>query len=469
MRCRDSEPSSGMGSTALESTLVNNTTITGREPKIAPAHLPLRRSTCDSKAPGPPVQAPGSVSTGIDGSFVNEDNGHEAVVQPPLRRSTRIRNKPGHSLSTGSPLVASSSPVVLQSPASSAAVLQGEPLPGNTLQRVALNHARSMREGTPLAVPQTEPAPGFSTPKRKYDLLQAHTLNTQVQGTPYTHTTRTGTVKGDGVDVTKKQLGKELKPVSYCYPKHVTTLYRNLATDEDIDEFLLGSQSGFTVEEQPVEEGSDGESGSVEESEVNSEVTSEQERKEGYEEESDTGSDEGGSSERLASQQDERVAVEDETQENESVSEEQAASDAGNTSTSPPPGPRGRWDDMPQPAALECLIYPNLIKIIVRIQEHFSKPAPPGVTRTVVDCSAQDFKHKNHQNTRPDVVICATGPSFEVPKAENPEEHLGGKKSSQSSLQNIGYTNTAAVIEVKRDSANDTDWDNVAQVGMYCR
>jgi len=62
--------------------------------------------------------------------------------------------------------------------------------------------------------------------------------------------------------------------------------------------------------------------------------------------------------------------------------------------------------------------------------------------------------------SKPDFIVEATGPSFEVP-FENPDE--------SKARSNFGYTNATTVIEIKTDSAKGTGASLMGQVAVYAR
>lgn len=127
------------------------------------------------------------------------------------------------------------------------------------------------------------------------------------------------------------------------------------------------------------------------------------------------------------------------------------------------PGSKGgRWKGIPEVADREAYIYSPMAKAIETVRKafHSKVPAIPGVSRKVIDTHDSNLYHLNHLLTRPDLVVRAEGPSFELPS-----------KTSQSfqGMDALGYTNVAAVFELKREESKGTDEENVGQLGRYCQ
>lgn len=127
-----------------------------------------------------------------------------------------------------------------------------------------------------------------------------------------------------------------------------------------------------------------------------------------------------------------------------------------------PKSPKGRWVGIPEVAERESHLYKPLAQAIEAVRKAFHSKiaAVPGVSRQVIDTHDANFYHLNHLVTRPDIVVRAEGPSFELPS-----------KSSQSfqGMKALGYTNVAAVFELKREQSKGTDDENVGQLGRYCQ
>jgi hypothetical protein len=118
----------------------------------------------------------------------------------------------------------------------------------------------------------------------------------------------------------------------------------------------------------------------------------------------------------------------------------------------------GVWDPvedewaLPEKAPLEKDIYTPMVKIISRVMSAFVS-CPPGVEREVIDTHSARFLHKDDKMTSPDIVIRAVGPSFEKPE--------GG---------DLGYSNIASFIEVKRDRDMGLSHDaHIKQLAIYVR
>lgn len=231
------------------------------------------------------------------------------------------------------------------------------------------------------------------------------------------------------MDVTQKRLMEELEPLSHTDATYVTTLYTKLATDKKIDAFLAKTESGYTTVDIP---------------------------EEGENEGAAKGSKGDGGDQEEVERQGKRPR--------------QGTKKGTSKKTSKSTASTGMWSQLPPaPVALERQIYPGLIKLLECILAYFYPTFPVGVDRTIVDASSTELNHLDHQTTRPDVVICAKGPSFEVPDRSKPNQSFESGSSAKTRLKDVGYTNAAAVIEVKRDGTSDTDWEMIAQLSMYCR
>ncbi|KAF5333966.1 hypothetical protein D9611_014943 [Ephemerocybe angulata] len=124
---------------------------------------------------------------------------------------------------------------------------------------------------------------------------------------------------------------------------------------------------------------------------------------------------------------------------------------------------KSRWVDLPEVPKTEPELYPLFVNIISDIIEEFSTASGHGGTREVLDTSLVRFRHKeaNHEGTSPDISIKATGPSF---------EGLDANSGTPSQLAlGVGWSNVAAVIEVKRDKYKDKITDHAKQIALSCR
>lgn len=125
-------------------------------------------------------------------------------------------------------------------------------------------------------------------------------------------------------------------------------------------------------------------------------------------------------------------------------------------------GNGGRWRGVPKYAKVDTSIHQPLIDIIEQVREAFqsTQSSPVGVSRAVRDIHDTDLRHENGLKIRPDFVVIAEGPSFETPSRES---------KMFKGLHGIGYANTAAVFEVKREKSKDLDQDSVLQIGLHCQ
>ncbi|TEB22242.1 hypothetical protein FA13DRAFT_1778872 [Coprinellus micaceus] len=87
----------------------------------------------------------------------------------------------------------------------------------------------------------------------------------------------------------------------------------------------------------------------------------------------------------------------------------------------------------------ESDLYSGAVQILDTVLAQFCPTGKSGVRRQVKLTANKKFAHKDpgENETSPDIVVCATGPSFERPE--------GGKK--------CGYSNVLTYIDVKLDSA----------------
>ncbi|KAJ3501168.1 hypothetical protein NMY22_g19018 [Coprinellus aureogranulatus] len=95
-----------------------------------------------------------------------------------------------------------------------------------------------------------------------------------------------------------------------------------------------------------------------------------------------------------------------------------------------------RWC-IPENPTSEYELYEYFIKIFSAILDEFVVPPGTGVEREIMNTHDERFSHvEPKQKTAPDLVVRATGPSFETP----------------SNGAAVGYPNIATAIEVKLDS-----------------
>ncbi|KAF5341029.1 hypothetical protein D9611_005915 [Ephemerocybe angulata] len=122
-----------------------------------------------------------------------------------------------------------------------------------------------------------------------------------------------------------------------------------------------------------------------------------------------------------------------------------------------------RWKGLPESPRLEEDLYNPLHKIISDIVREFNPSGALGVTREVLDTHETHLRHDNvaHPGTKPDISIKATGASFESP-------HPRRMSPSQSAL-GVGWSNVAAVFEVKLDVMKGSETDHLKQIAGYCR
>lgn len=86
---------------------------------------------------------------------------------------------------------------------------------------------------------------------------------------------------------------------------------------------------------------------------------------------------------------------------------------------------------------------------------------PGGVSRVVYDTNNPRLRHKTGLKMRPDIVVVADGPSFEVPSSSS---------SCFKGLEGIGYSNAASLFEVLKESDKSLDNnDAVLQAGFHCQ
>lgn len=124
--------------------------------------------------------------------------------------------------------------------------------------------------------------------------------------------------------------------------------------------------------------------------------------------------------------------------------------------------PRGRWKSVPKAVKLEETISQSLLGIIEQIRGEFpsNRTVPSGVSRAVRDTSNLDLRYENGLKMRPDMLVVAAGPSFEVPSRAS--ECFCG-------LDDLGYTNAASIFEVRRQRAKGTDQEHLEQLGLHCQ
>ncbi|KAJ3507186.1 hypothetical protein NMY22_g17006 [Coprinellus aureogranulatus] len=109
-----------------------------------------------------------------------------------------------------------------------------------------------------------------------------------------------------------------------------------------------------------------------------------------------------------------------------------------------------RWQ-LPRKPSKESKIYEKMVEVINDILDN-CMTCPPGVEREAVDTHSVRFHHKEDKYTSPDIVILATGPSFERP------EHAG-----------MGYSNIATYFDVKRECDMGGTEAHIIQLSIYAR
>lgn len=128
-----------------------------------------------------------------------------------------------------------------------------------------------------------------------------------------------------------------------------------------------------------------------------------------------------------------------------------------------PGSPGGRWKRVPKLVKIQKHIRQSVMTVIKQIRIAFSskEPVPTGVSRVVCDTHNPRLRHENGLKMRPDIVVVAEGPSFEVPSSSS---------SCFKGLEGIGYSNTACFFEVRRESDESSNHDDVVlQAGLHCQ
>ncbi|KAJ3502929.1 hypothetical protein NMY22_g18425 [Coprinellus aureogranulatus] len=117
----------------------------------------------------------------------------------------------------------------------------------------------------------------------------------------------------------------------------------------------------------------------------------------------------------------------------------------------------GSWRILPSDPTSEADLRGPFVKIFNAIEEHFNPSPSRGTTCEAVDSHNIPMAHDNGVHfTSPGICIKATGPSFEVP------EHAGRSRG-------LGYTNVAAVLEVKLDKAKGKRMMHCQRMATYNR
>ena len=118
---------------------------------------------------------------------------------------------------------------------------------------------------------------------------------------------------------------------------------------------------------------------------------------------------------------------------------------------------RNLWASIPTDPTDASEVRESIIKVASTILGHFYPSSPDGVERKVVDSHRTQLVHDNGKHySQPAVAIQAKGPSFEVP------EHANGPNA-------LGFTNVAAVIEIRLDDAKGSRRQQAEQLAVYCR
>lgn len=124
---------------------------------------------------------------------------------------------------------------------------------------------------------------------------------------------------------------------------------------------------------------------------------------------------------------------------------------------------QGRWAGIPQSPKREEKIYPPLTAVFQAIIAHFGNnltdSSDVGVVREIVDTHDTSLVNENKTKSRPDYIVRAEGPSFELPTTTS--QRIAGHET-------LGYTNTAAVFEVKMERTRGSDVQQVGQLARYC-
>lgn len=118
---------------------------------------------------------------------------------------------------------------------------------------------------------------------------------------------------------------------------------------------------------------------------------------------------------------------------------------------------QGIWTELSSSPASEATLRKSLLRIMNAIDKYFATYPSAGATREAVDSHDIPMVHDNGSHyTSPAISIRATGPSFEVP------EHARGSRG-------LGYTNVAAVVEVKLDVAKGKRMKHCQRLAVFNR
>ncbi|KAJ2914313.1 hypothetical protein MD484_g6113, partial [Candolleomyces efflorescens] len=116
-----------------------------------------------------------------------------------------------------------------------------------------------------------------------------------------------------------------------------------------------------------------------------------------------------------------------------------------------------RWVNIPEVAESEGVLYAPFCAIINSILETFGLSGPTGNVRKAIDTHVKHLMHGGPKTIKnfssPDISIKASGPSFRRP--------LG--------TSSIGFENTAAIFDGKRDCDVNNDSKHISQFGNYAR
>lgn len=125
---------------------------------------------------------------------------------------------------------------------------------------------------------------------------------------------------------------------------------------------------------------------------------------------------------------------------------------------------KGRWNRIPKAPTREEQIYSPLKDVLVAITKALINGTATttegvSVVREIVDTHDSSLLHDNKLKSRPDYVVRAEGPSFEIPRLDS--QRFEGHET-------LGYTNAASVFEVKLDKYKGTETQQVGQLARYC-
>jgi hypothetical protein len=110
---------------------------------------------------------------------------------------------------------------------------------------------------------------------------------------------------------------------------------------------------------------------------------------------------------------------------------------------------------LPNSPEKEKELYTPQLSILTEILDQFVKPTlGPRFEREVINSHKLSLTHIDNKNrTSPDLVICATGPSFEMPANES---------------KTVGYSNVIAYFDAKLDIYLESN-DNLKQMAVYAQ